>query len=93
MEYQMLRGRQPKELLRIPSPSGDWECQIIASFPEFHGTIAMESVLISRWLVDYPEESKRKMRLYKVKSDLLELSEAHLKAVRRYLVDVFALPL
>jgi len=27
MEYQMLRGRQPKELLRIPSPSGDWECQ------------------------------------------------------------------
>ena len=28
MEYQMLRGRQPKELLRIPSPSGDWECQM-----------------------------------------------------------------
>jgi len=25
----MLRGRQPKELLRIPSPSGDWECQVV----------------------------------------------------------------
>ncbi len=66
---------------------------IISSFPEFHGAISLESVLIGRWLVDYPEESKRKMRLHNVKLDLLELSEAHLKAVRRYLVDIFALPL
>jgi hypothetical protein len=27
MELKILHGRQPKELLRIPSPSGDWECQ------------------------------------------------------------------